>query len=271
MIKRTSKLATIAALPIVLITACSGGGGGGNQDTNGVNATAMSSVPLAGQFLATCSETAPASVAATIDSFSAQTPLAGAAGLPTASEVLASGDPDKIDVIGGLVPSSDDPSTLVPISIEETEAMIPSGGLPADLPVIGNVPITCGDSPQLPTIDPTDALGLVPVFNEGGDPVALVLVTVSELQSGQVPSVVELPDPSGTLPPPFDSTVSTLLAMLPLPTATPTPTAVGTVQPTPTMSQTPAPTPTPGGFCGGPFNIPCPSGQICIVGTCQGL
>lgn len=200
--------------PLALLVACSGGGGGGTGVESSALTSAVSDVPVAGQFLAECVETGTA----VIEGFVQESPLPIDLGdVPSIDTVLAAGDPDQIPVIGGLVPDAGDPSTLVPISIDEALSMIPTTGLPADLPTIGAAPVSCSDvalpSDELPI--PTDAVGLVPVFDEAGDPVALVLATVGEAQ-GSLPDVtdVELPADTDTLPEPFGSTVGSILSLL---------------------------------------------------------
>lgn len=201
--------------PIVFLVACGGGGGGGvpGTDESGVTG-AIADVPVAGQFLADCLSNGEA----IINDFVARSPLTGVTGaIPTAEQVLASGDPNPIEVIGGLVPS-DVSGNLVPIPAGDAMAMIPTSGLPADLDIVGNAPVSCSDA-ALPTDelpDPTTVLGLVPVFDDTGNPVSLVLATVGDLQSGGLPSPtsLELPGGTDTLPDPLGSTVTSLLSLL---------------------------------------------------------
>ena len=84
--------------------------------------------------------------------------------------------------------------------------------------MIGDAPVSCSDV-ALPTgslPDPTSVLGLVPVFNDAGDPVGLVLATVGDLQNGSLPSPsdISLPIGTDTLPAPLASTVTSLLSLL---------------------------------------------------------
>lgn len=262
--RKSSFLSGSMVAPLLLWAACGGGGGGGGDPT-GVDDNELSSAPLVGQFLAECPD-----ATATIDGFVAQSPLAGEAeDLPASGDVLASGDPDTIEVIGGLVPAAGNPDDLEAISADEAMAMIPPSGLSGSLPVLGQAPVTCGDLPvligQLP--DPTNAPGLVPVFDPDGDPVGVVLVTVGEAQA----TIESLGLPVGvdTLPEPFPATIAQLLVTLGPLMPTPTPTGSG-AQPTPT------PTPASGQICGGALNIPCPEGQVCVAlpgqyGECQGI
>lgn len=216
---RKIRFSALSVAPIALLVACGGGGGGGEIGSNASQSgltSQIANVPVAGQFLADC-----LNGTAVINDFVAQSPLSGATGsLPSAQDVLASGDPNAIPVIGGLVPSSEVPTDLVPISADDALAMIPSGDLPVDLTVVGNAPVTCSDValPESELPDPTSVLGLVPVFNEAGDPVSLVLATVGDVQSGSVPSPSDIALPSGTdtLPDPLGSTISSLLSLLDL-------------------------------------------------------
>ncbi len=216
MIRGKFKFLALGVAPITLLVACggSGGGPGASVDQSGVTSQ-IANVPIAGQFLADCLD----SGTAVITSFVEQSPLSGVTGsLPTAEDVLAMGDPNNIPVIGGLVPSSGLSTDMIPISIDDALAMIPTSGLPVSLPVIGDAPVSCSDV-ALPTgslPDPTSVLGLVPVFNDAGDPVGLVLATVGDLQNGSLPSPsdISLPIGTDTLPAPLASTVTSLLSLL---------------------------------------------------------
>jgi hypothetical protein len=246
-----------------LWAACGGGGGDKAADSTRVEEAALDGVPVIGQFLADCRDGI-----GWIDGFAAADPLSvGSGSLPQAREVLASGDPDTIPVIGGLVPEASGGSGLEPIGIDETLARIPPEGLSGTLPVVARAPVSCGDLPRPPQSlpDPTDAAGLIVLLDENGLPAGVILATVSGALSD--PSDVGLPQGSGTLPEPFASTVAQVLSLL------------GSLSPTPAPSPSPTPTPTPGSggqVCGGPFEIPCPPGQICTAlgtgwGECIGL
>jgi hypothetical protein len=219
MLRTKSIFTVLAASPLTMLVACSGGGGGSGTAAEQTTAltSAIEDVPVAGQFLAECTDAG----VALIDGFVGELPLPEApAGLPTAEDVLAMADPNMIPVIGGLVPGGVVPGDLVPISIEDTLEMIPTEGLPTDLPVIGFGSVSCSDValPEGELPDPTDALGLVTVFDDAGVPVALVLATVGQVQNGGLPEVTDVGLPVGTdtLPEPLGSTVGSLLGLLDL-------------------------------------------------------
>ncbi|MGH7857637.1 MAG: hypothetical protein ACREQY_09935, partial [Candidatus Binatia bacterium] len=146
----------IGASPLALLVACSGGGGGsGTAEETTALTSAVEEVPVAGQFLADCTNQG----VALINDFIESAPLPEApVDLPTAEDVLAIADPNAIPPIGGLVPGGVIPGDLVPISLDDALAMIPTGGLDEELPVIGTANITCSTLPlpadELP--DPTD-------------------------------------------------------------------------------------------------------------------
>ena len=221
-------------ISLSLLVACGGGGGGsgspltgsggsGGTATGGTNnggsqpassdaalTDSVAEVPIAGQILATCLVDGTA----LIESFVPSDALpATPVDAPTLDDVLAMADAGGIPVIGGFEPLMI-LGTFVAVDVESTIAMIGAGGLSMDLPVIGTAPITCSDVAEtvgdLPL--PTEAVGLVPVFDSNGDPIAVVIATVSSLAS-EAPAVnaVTLPDAESLLPNLLGSTIGSLL------------------------------------------------------------
>ena len=90
---RKIRFSALGVAPIAFLVACGGGGGGGEIDSSASQSgvtSLVANVPVAGQFLADCLDGT-----AVINDFVAQSPLAGATGsLPSAQDVLASGDPN---------------------------------------------------------------------------------------------------------------------------------------------------------------------------------
>ena len=213
MLRSKSFLSGIAgATSLAMLAACGGGGSGtATEASTSALTDLVSEVPVAGEFLADCTVTG----FAMIDEFVGGLPLPDApVDLPDVESVLANADANDIPVIGGLVPSDELLGDgLVPVSVDDVLAMIPAGGLPAGLPVSATIPVSCSDlaSTDLPV--PTDALGLIPVFDANGDVVAVILATVSELQNA-APTDLGLPFGTDTLPEPLGSTVATLLGVL---------------------------------------------------------
>ncbi|MGH7822392.1 MAG: hypothetical protein ACREQ9_21725, partial [Candidatus Binatia bacterium] len=187
----------------------SGGSGPGTSQTE-LDEEEASQAPASGQFLADCQEDGTA----VIDEFVAGLGIELPEELPTAEEVFASGDPNDVPVVGGLVPDALDPDALESVSAEDAEEMLPAGGLPVDLPIVGLAQVSCSDAP-ISLEDPEHAIGTVPVFDEDGDPVGLVLLTVEDV-AGTGPAVddVSLDDELDALPEPFASTIATILALL---------------------------------------------------------
>ena len=208
--------AILAALPLGLLGACGAGGTSGTGVSSSALSEVASEVPVAGQFLADCTEDG----LALIRDFEGALPVPEPpAEVPAIGDVLALGDPDAIPVIGGLEPPALPEGDLAPTDLDSALSMLPLTGVPAGLPVVGLVPVTCDDVPlpldELP--EPTDALGLIPVFDAGGDPVALVLAVVGQPSPG-TPDVtdVALPDPDALLPEPLGGAVGTLVSALDL-------------------------------------------------------
>jgi hypothetical protein len=222
------KFVATAVTPFVFWLACSGGSSGHTPSTR-IDQNESENVPMAGQFLADC----PSS-AAIVDAFVAASPLELPEGdVPTIGELLVSGDANDVPVIGGIAPTDLDPEQLESISAADAEDLLPAGGIPANVPALG-APVTCSDLPDLDPPTPTDAIGLIPVFDENGDVVAVVVAAVANPEDADVPNTVDLPDGVDVLPDPLPETIATLLALLPVPTETPSATNTPDTSPTPT-------------------------------------
>ena len=207
-----------------LLAACGGGGGGGlatdpetDPATNsppGVTQE-MSQVPLAGQILADCTESGQA----TLEGFFAADPLPIETfdDVPPLSNVLDT-DPSSVPVIGGLAPSADEATDLVSITAEDTTAMLPDGAVSGELPVLGDLRVVCSgvSLPEEELVAPTDATGLVVVFDELGAPIGVLLATVENGAEG-APDVTEitLPVEDPTLPAEVGDVTETLLGLAP--------------------------------------------------------
>lgn len=163
----------------------------GCGDDNGTSGVGQSSagltssiedVPVVGQLLSDCLDTG----LAISDAFSVGTPLEGElSDLPSLEEVLANADTSTVPVLGGFIPDPGDPTVLLPIGTDAVQEQLAGTPL-GDLPVDASVPVVCSQVP-VPTEDlpnPTEALGVLPIFDEAGDPVGLVLATVNDVQSG---------------------------------------------------------------------------------------
>lgn len=222
-----SKHTALAALPVALFVGCGSGDDGftpaTGSDQSGSSSeltSTVASLPILGAFLAECMETGQA----VLMDFVQATPIEpGGDLLVTLQDALAEQGPSTLPVIGGLVPSGD-PAELAPVGEQEILMLLPAEGLDMDLPVLGTVPLSCdpdafplpgGDLPELPS-DPTDALAVIPVIGETGDPVGVLLAVTENLPGDGIPDPTSLELPAGTetLPEPLGSAAADLLSLL---------------------------------------------------------
>ncbi len=209
-IKKSRKKTTalLALVPFAWMTACGGGGGGGGTSSTGTSTSsdslpasttaAISSVPLAGEVVADCTDTAVGIIDSIVDSTSDLTGGVLPVAIPKLSDVIALLDLSKLPVIGGQVSSAT--GVLSTISASDAIALLPTGvpGL-ANLPLTGQLPVVCSsllsslpagaatDPTQLLALlgNPTTALGLIPIFDSSNNPVGVLLAT---LPSGLLPT-----------------------------------------------------------------------------------
>ncbi len=194
---RKKSTAVLTAASFALFTACNGGGGGGAGTTTNPTTTefpptvsnVVAEIPLVGEVLADCTHTGIAVVDSIIDTVNDSAAGSLPTALPTLSEVLDQ-VLTSVPFIGGLIPGSG--SELIPIAPEDLLALFPGGIIPGDLPVLGQLPTVCTDLiGQLPADaltdpavllavlgDPTKIFGAIPVLDDGGNPVGVLLATL---------------------------------------------------------------------------------------------
>jgi len=225
---RKSTLAILACVPfLALAVSCGGGGGGSDSTTTGNDqqgdnlpastSAAITSVPLAGNLVADCTEQGVGVVDDLIDAVNGIGSLPTS--LPKLSDVIAMADLANVPVLGGLV--QDALGQLQSMSADDITSLIP-GGVPglAGLPIPAQLPVVCSsliaalpanaiaDPSQILALlgDPTNALGVIPVFDESMNPVAVLLATVpGGLVPGSgvtptLPGVPNLPDLTSLVP-----------------------------------------------------------------------
>lgn len=224
-----STLAILACVPLAALAISCGGGGGGSEGTNTTGndqqgdslpastSAAITAVPLAGDLIADCNEHGVGVVDDLIDAVNGMGTLPQS--LPKLSEVIAMADLAGVPVLGGLV--QDALGQLESMSADDLTSALP-GGVPglADLPIPAQLPVVCSsliaalpanaiaDPSQILLLlgDPTHALGVIPIFDESMNPVAVLLATVpGGLVPGSgvtptVPGVPSLPDLTSLLP-----------------------------------------------------------------------
>ena len=209
-------------VPMVVFAACSGGGGGGgdsveNPEPTGSTAAPLSDsaagIPIVGEIIADCTDVGVGLVDTLIDAVEDLLGDTLPTDLPRLSEILELVDPADVPVIGGLVPTAG--GDLEAISLEDLLAQVPGGLALGDLPVLGQLPTVCSSLVEVlppgaigdPAIllaalgDPAGALGLMPILDESGNPVGLLLASLpSALMTGSIPGL-----PAGTAIPDLDS------------------------------------------------------------------
>ena len=229
--RRTMKTwkSTLAIL-CVLAAACGGGGGsdsttaGNGSDQQGDNlppatASAITTVPLAGNVLADCTDNGVGVIDSLIDAVEAIASLP--VSLPKLSDVIAQADLANLPVLGGVV--EDGLGQLHSVSAANVTTLLGVGGVPglALLPIPAQLPVVCSSLvsalPEGATLDPatilellgnpSNALGVIPIFDGSNNPVAVLLATVP---AGLVPN-------SGTTPSlPGVTTLPTLISLVPI-------------------------------------------------------
>lgn len=204
----TSKQLIAVVGSVALLAACGGGGGGSSLPSTSNLPTDVKStlltIPVAGEIVADCADTGTGQINSIVDTVDALTPSGLPADLPTLSDVLGAVPSAPPPVIAGLVP---DTSGLSPIDVSSVAALLP-GGLPTDLPVIDQLSAVCSDLVSaLPSGvttdpsalfdalgDPTQVIGVLPVFDAANEVVGVVIATVpSGLLPGGTPPLPGLP------------------------------------------------------------------------------
>ena len=225
---RKSTLAILACVPLMaLAVSCGGGSGGGDggttttgndqQGSPAVTSAAITSVPLAGNVIADCTDQGVGVVDDLIDAVNGIGTLPTA--LPKLSDILAMADLAHVPVLGGLV--QDALGHLNSMSATDITSLIP-GGVPglANLPIPAQLPVVCSSlvaalppgaiadpSAILALLgNPTNALGVIPIFDSSMNPVAVLLATVpgglvpGSGSTASLPGVPNLPDLTSLVP-----------------------------------------------------------------------
>lgn len=217
MMTRNPLKAALLTAPFLMLVACGGGGGGGGDEAEATNpppasgsaaaplSDAAAGVPVVGELVADCTDSGVGLVDLVVDAVDGVSGDALPGSVPSLADVIDLADLSGLPILGGLVPSEG--GALTPISLEMLLLMV---GAPAldGLPVLGQLPTVCSslladlpaDAVSDPAVllevlgDPTAALGVIPVLDESGDPVALILATLpSALEGGGLGGLPGLP------------------------------------------------------------------------------